>query len=62
MKPVPTHLEEHLEDPYAGLFGSSVIAAVVEEIVSDPTMDYRPSYLEELIGASAPSILSLIHI
>lgn len=56
MKQVPTHLEEHLENPYAGLFGSSVIASVVEEIVSDPTMDYRPSCLEELIGASAPSI------
>ena len=49
-------MEVYLNKPYGGLFGSSVVAQVVEEIVSDPTMDYRPGYLEELTGASAPSI------
>jgi DNA-binding IclR family transcriptional regulator len=58
-KDLPTlsdSMEVYLNKPYGGLFGSSVVAQVVEEIVSDPTMDYRPGYLEELTGASAPSI------
>jgi len=49
-------MEAYLDKPYGGLLGSSVLAQVVEEIVSDPTMEYRPGYLEELTGASAPSI------
>jgi hypothetical protein len=53
---LPKSLEVHLTKPYGGLFGSSVLAQVVEEIVSDPTMDYRPGYLEDLTGASAPPI------
>jgi hypothetical protein len=53
---LPESMEVYLNKPYGGLFGSSVLAQVVEEIVSDPTMDYRPGYLEELTGASAPSI------
>jgi len=53
---LPESMETYLSRPYGGLFGSSVIAQVVEEIVSDPTMDYRPGYLEELTGASAPPI------
>jgi len=56
LQKIPEHLEQHLNMPYGGLFGSSVIVQVVEEIVSDPTMDYRPSYLEDLTGASSPSI------
>lgn len=42
--------------PYAGLFGDTVIAQVVEEIIADPHSTYRPRELEELIGASAPSV------
>jgi len=53
---LPESIEVYLNKPYGGLFGSSVLAQVVEEIVSDPTMEYRPGYLEELTGASAPSI------
>lgn len=53
---LPESMEAHLTRPYGGLLGSSVLAQVVEEIVSDPTMDYRPGYLEELTGASAPPI------
>jgi len=53
---LPETMEVSLNKPYGGLFGSSVLAQVVEEIISDPTMDYRPGYLEELTGASAPSI------
>lgn len=56
LRKLPESMEDHLSRPYGGLFGSSVLAQVVEEIVSDPTMDYRPGYLEELTGASAPPI------
>jgi hypothetical protein len=47
---LPEGLEEFLDKPYGGLFGNTVLARVVEEIVADPTMDYRPGYLEEKIG------------
>jgi len=53
---LPKTMEVYLDRPYGGLFGSSVLAQVVEEVVSGPTMEYRPGYLEELTGASAPSI------
>jgi hypothetical protein len=57
---LPASIEVHLNKPYGGLFGSSVLSQVVEEIVSDPTMDYRPGYLEDLTGASAPPIREAI--
>jgi hypothetical protein len=42
--------------PYAGLFGDTVMARVVEEIVSDPHSVYHPKDLEDLTGNSAPRI------
>jgi hypothetical protein len=42
--------------PYEGLFGDSVLARVVEEIIADPHSAYRPRDLEELTGASAPRV------
>ena len=47
---------EFSDIPYAGLFGDTVIARVVEEIIADPQSAYRPRDLEELTGASAPSV------
>jgi hypothetical protein len=47
---------EFSDIPYAGLFGDTVIARVVEEIIADPHSAYRPRDLEELTGASAPSV------
>ncbi|CVK32078.1 hypothetical protein [Methanoculleus bourgensis] len=42
---LPEELEEYLNKPYGGLFGNTVLAQVVEEIIADPTMDYRPGTL-----------------
>lgn len=54
VKPAPG--PEFSDVPYAGLFGDTVIARVVEEIVADPHSVYHPRDLEELTGASAPRI------
>lgn len=55
--PVLTAEEEmYLNEPYGGLFGNSVMAKVVEELVADPTMDYRPKYLVDVTGNSEGSI------
>lgn len=53
---LPKELERYLERPYGGLFGDTVIAQVVEEIVADPHPDYRPRDLEKLTGASSPAV------
>jgi len=52
--------EMYLNRPYGGLFGNTVIASVVEELVADPTMDYRPKYLEEITGKSQRSIYTAL--
>jgi len=59
---LPEELEEFLDKPYGGLFGNTVLAQVVEEIVADPTMDYRPGYLEEMTGKKAPSIREALRV
>ncbi len=59
---LPKELEEFLDKPYGGLFGNTVLAQVVEEIVADPTMDYRPRYLEEMTGKKAPSIREALRV
>jgi len=48
--------EMYLNKPYGGLFGDTVMAKVVEELIADPTMDYRPKYLEDVTGKSEKSI------
>jgi len=59
--PVITEEEEtFLDQPYGGLFGNSVIASVVEELIADPTMDYRPAYLQEITGKSHKSIYTAL--
>lgn len=52
--------EMYLDEPYGGLFGDTVIAKVVEELVADPTMDYRPKYLEDITGKSERSIYNAL--
>lgn len=59
--PVITEEEEmFLDQSYGGLFGNSVIASVVEELIADPTMDYRPAYLQEITGKSSKSIYTAL--
>lgn len=48
--------EELTDMPYGGLFGDTILARVVEEIIADPHSSYRPKDLEDLIAASAPRI------
>lgn len=52
---LPTEFEIYLE-PYGGLFGEDTQTRIVEEIVADPYRDYRPKHLEEITGASEPTI------
>ncbi|WFN36694.1 hypothetical protein L1994_11235 [Methanomicrobium antiquum] len=52
--------EMYLDEPYGGLFGDTVIAKVVEELVADPTMDYRPKYLEDITEKSERSIYNAL--
>lgn len=53
---LPENLEEFLDIPYGGLFGNSALAQIVEEIVADPTIHYRPKYLEELTGRKPKTV------
>ena len=48
--------EELTDVPYGGLFGDTILARVVEEIIADPHSTYRPKDLEDLVQGSAPSI------
>lgn len=52
--------EMYLDEPYGGLFGDTAIAKVVEELVADPTMDYRPKYLADITGKSEASIYLIL--
>ena len=56
LPPLPRKLERYLDRPYGGLFGNSVHARVIEEMVADPHHDYRPKELVRLTGASAPAV------
>ena len=56
---LPAELEEKLDSikqPYGGLFGNSVLARVIREIVADPCREFRPKSLEILTSSSAPRI------
>ena len=58
---LPKELERYVTKPYGGLFGNAVQIKVVEENVADPYSDYRPKDLEEMTGASAPSIRRVLN-
>lgn len=49
-----------LDLPYAGLFGDTVAAAIIQEIIADPHAIYHPKDLQELTGKSAPSVRSVL--
>lgn len=42
--------------PYDGLLGDSNIASVLEAVVADPTMEYRPIDLVSLTGETSPTV------
>jgi hypothetical protein len=53
---IPAADREFSDVPYAGLFGDTVIARVVEEIIADPHSIYHMKDLEDLTGKSTPRI------
>ena len=58
---LPKELERYATKPYGGLFGNSVRINIVEEIVADPYCDYRPKDLEEMTGASSPTVRKVLN-
>jgi len=56
MQELPENPEVFLNLPYGGLFGNSALAQIIEEIVADPTMHYRPKYLEEMTGRKPKTV------
>ena len=42
--------------PYDGLLGDSNIASVLEEVIADPHMEYRPIDLVSLTGETSPTV------
>ena len=57
---LPKVSEDASDAPYGGLFGTTVLADVVEEFVASPSVVYRPKDLEELTERSEPSIRSAL--
>lgn len=53
---LPRELHRWVNQPYGGLFGGSVIARVVEELIADPDSEYRIRDLSELLDASSSSV------
>ena len=48
--------EKFLNAPYGGLFGNAAIVQIVEEMISDPFIEYRVKDLQELLNLSPTSI------
>lgn len=44
--------ERYLNNPYGGLFGNAAIVQIVEEMISDPFIEYRVKDLQELLDLS----------
>ncbi|MCK9404989.1 MAG: hypothetical protein M0Q43_00620 [Methanothrix sp.] len=42
--------------PYGGLFGDSNLIKVIEQVIADPDIEYRPIDLEKLTKESAPTV------
>jgi len=57
---LPENLKDFLDIPYGGLFGNSAQAQIVEEIIADPTMHYRPKYLEEMTGRKPKTVRDVL--
>lgn len=48
--------EKKRRSPYGGLFGESNLAKVIEQVIADPDIEYRPIDLEKLTKESAPTV------
>jgi len=52
----PSPERKYYDTPFGGLFGNSVIANVVEEIIADPYSTYTAESLKDLTDRSLPRI------
>jgi len=50
------NLERVRRLPYGGLFGDSNLIKVLEQMIADPDLEYRPIDLEKLTKESAPTV------
>ena len=50
------NLEREQRLPYGGLFGDSNLIKVLEQMIADPDLEYRPIDLEKLTKESAPTV------
>ncbi|OPY54691.1 MAG: hypothetical protein A4E48_00270 [Methanosaeta sp. PtaU1.Bin060] len=48
--------------PYGGLFGDSNLIKVIEQVIADPDIEYRPIDLERLTKESAPTVRASLKI
>jgi len=48
--------------PYGGLFGDSNLIKVIEQVIADPDIEYRPIDLEKLTKESAPTVRASLKI
>jgi len=53
---LPKELTRFVRNPYGGLFGNSVRARVVQEIVANPYRIHHPKELEGMTDSSPPSV------
>jgi hypothetical protein len=58
---LPKEWEQRLEAPFDGLFGESAIVKVLQEFVSDPYSEYRPSDVEELTELTEPTVRTALN-
>lgn len=48
--------------PYGGLFGDSNLIKVIEQVIADPDIEYRPIDLEKLTKESTPTVRASLKI
>lgn len=53
---LPEGFKRFVNQPYGGLFGDTVHAKVIEEMVADPYRTYHPKDIQDMTDASAPAI------
>jgi hypothetical protein len=58
---LPKEWEQRLEIPFDGLFGESAIVKVLQEFVSDPYSECRPSNIEELTELTEPTVRTALN-
>jgi len=50
------NIEREPKLPYGGLFGESNLIKLIEQVIADPDIEYRPIDLEILTKESAPTV------